>query len=107
MKRTWLKRRTPIARMSSKRRRESRIYSKLRKQFLEEHPVCQMKVQCEGGRSTEIHHKKGRGKFYLDVSSWLASCFYCHAWENSNRNAAVELGLRERVRIANLGIKEA
>lgn len=93
------KQRTPLAKMSAKRKKEGRIYTKLRKQFLEDNPICQMRVQCEHARSTEVHHKKGRGKFYLDVTSWLASCFYCHKWENSHRNAAVELGLRERVRV--------
>lgn len=99
LKRTgWLKRRTALKTMSSKRRRESRIYAKLRKVFLEENPVCQMRVKCDGAPSTEVHHSRGRGIWYLIVKYWKASCRACHAWENENRNAAVELGLRERVR---------
>ncbi len=98
-KETVVKGRKPLNKMSPRRKKESKIYTKLRKQFLAENPVCQMKIQCEGGRATEVHHKKGRGKYYLDVSSWLATCFYCHQWENSHRNQAVELGLRERVRV--------
>lgn len=95
----WLKRRKALNRMSVKRRRESRIYAKLRKIFLEENPVCQMRVKCDGAPATEVHHSRGRGIWYLIVKYWKASCNPCHVWENSNRNAAVELGLRERVRV--------
>jgi hypothetical protein len=66
-------------------------YMKLRAQFLNDHPYCQwflaergydwefintpfdsFKHAADFPRSTEIHHKKGRGKFLLDTSTWMA-----------------------------------
>lgn len=107
MKRSWIKRRKGLNRMSEKRRRDSRVYTKLRKKFLEDNQVCQMRVKCNGAPATEIHHTRGRGVWYLVVEFWKSSCNHCHAWENVNRNAAVEMGLRERVRAIDLSLKEA
>lgn len=97
MKRSWLKRRTALKRVSDKRRRENRVYLKLRKVFLEENPICQMRVKCDGAPSTQVHHTRGRGIWYLIVKYWKASCLDCHDWENTHRNQAVALGLRERI----------
>lgn len=90
-------RRTALKRVSDKRRRENRVYLKLRKVFLEEHPICEMLAECAGAPSTEVHHTRGRGIWYLVVEYWKASCRPCHHWENAHRNQAVALGLRERV----------
>jgi hypothetical protein len=67
-----------------------KIYQALSAKFLAEHPYCQhfmaehrlneAEVIKGGGFSngyivplaTEIHHKKGRGKYYLDVSTFMA-----------------------------------
>lgn len=62
--------------MSSKRQRESRIYSKLRRQFLTENPWC---VVYPTKRATQIHHTRGRhGKNYLDRSTWIGVCAKGH-----------------------------
>ena len=29
-------------------------------------------------RKLDIHHKAGRGRFYLDVSTFMAVCRECH-----------------------------
>jgi hypothetical protein len=77
----------------------NREYKKLKDQFLIDHPYCQH-YMAENGidekvaidnlgivlvnrlgnwcyldipRSSEIHHKKGRGKYHLDVSTWMAT----------------------------------
>ncbi len=75
MKRTPLKRKTPMKRISKARQEASKIYSELRKKFLQELPSCEV---CTKAKSTDVHHKKGRGKFYLDVESWLSVCRRCH-----------------------------
>jgi hypothetical protein len=88
-----------LARISKKHSKELREYNKVAKQFLKDHPYCQhwmmehlvltdegracgMTLQdcemlakarpCNIPRSTEIHHMKGRGRFLLDTSTFLA-----------------------------------
>jgi hypothetical protein len=62
----------PIAKTSDKRAKLDLAYSVLRKNFLKNHPVCQVK-DCEH-QSTDVHHKKGRGEYYLDETTFLAVC---------------------------------
>lgn len=63
---------------SKKKEIENREYNKLARIFKFDNPVC--KVNAEGctGRTTEVHHKKGRGKYLLVVSTWLPCCHNCH-----------------------------
>lgn len=93
MKRTPLKRKTPLRSMSKKRQKESKIYSAKRKAFLDAHPICQI---CESRPASEVHHRHGRyGSAYLDESTWLALCgpHGCHEWLGRNRALAKEMGL--------------
>lgn len=91
--------RTPLRRMSKKRRRESVIYSEKRKIFLQSHPWCEVAVgvatECVGGnRSTDVHHVAGRlGGNYLDESTWKASCRSCHDWIHNHPGQARQRGL--------------
>ncbi len=92
MKRTgWLRRRKALSKMSPKRKRESRIYTKLRKVFLEENPVCQF-LGCRYA-STDVHHAAKRGKNYLRVETWKAVCRGHHDWIEANKRLAEEMGL--------------
>lgn len=59
---------TKIKPKSDKRSKEDKIYSALRKVFLEG-KFCPI----TGEQATQVHHKKGRiGKLYLDIRFWLA-----------------------------------
>jgi hypothetical protein len=81
MKRTPLKRKKPMKRVSKKRTTDSKIYSKMRLNFLATYPLCEVcpTVKMDQRKtSTDVHHKKGRGKYYLDEDSWLAVCRQCH-----------------------------
>ena len=69
-------RRTPLRKMSPKRRKESVWYGILRIGYLLKHPQCEV-PWCED-RATQIHHKKGRGANYLKTNTWLATCDACH-----------------------------
>jgi hypothetical protein len=109
LRRTWLKRE------SERRKIDRQIYMVRSKLFLQEpeHKWCELMVTCGGRmmprkiegveqesyrrRSTQVHHVRGRGKWYLDERWWKGSCLHCHAWENTHRNEAVKLGLRERI----------
>lgn len=85
--------RKPIRKVSKKRGPLNAQYMRLRAEFLKEHPYCQFWLmetfeKCrplpelewmyhfQGGigcpPSTEIHHKKGRGKYLLDTETWMA-----------------------------------
>ncbi len=87
--------RSPLKPMSDKRRKEARIYSKLRKEFLEEHPYCEaanVPVQNCEGHSEDVHHIAYRGKNYLNVETWLAVSRVCHTWIHEHPNQARKLG---------------
>lgn len=75
MKRTPLKRKTRLKPMSAKRMKESKEYSAKRLQFLEDLPLCEV---CQRAKSTDVHHVEKRGKNYLRVDTWLATCRPCH-----------------------------
>ncbi len=89
--------RTPLRRVSKKRAVGLRIYSKLRKQFLEEHPYCQAYATiwypaCDSPPSVEIHHKRGRGKYLNETSTWLAVCRMSHDFIHQHPKAARIMG---------------
>ena len=67
-------------------------YSQLRRGFLTDYPMCQAALlSCTNG-STDVHHKKGRGIYHNDVSTWLSVCRNCHNWIEANPTEAEELG---------------
>ena len=69
-------RRTPIRKVSKKRAAQLREYSKLRKVFMEHHPICEV---CGHATATDIHHRDGRtGERLNDVNYFLAVCRSCH-----------------------------
>ena len=110
MKRTPLKRKTPMKRVSKRRQAESKEYMRLREAFLKEHDICQLwmaenniregdwgdrvKAFCMGApRSTEIHHVNGRnGSNYLDTSTWMAVCRESHERIENNKSWARDNG---------------
>lgn len=115
MKRTNLTRRRPLLRkkrlsaLSPKKQRERKIYRAKSAAFLRAHPRCQAYDKIiswlfwsdkdlpvallRTPRSEEIHHIKGRGKYYLDESAWLAVCRWSHDWIGANPKIAEQLGL--------------
>ncbi len=97
--------------VSAKRVKINRIYSALRKKFLEEHPFCQfylmekgvsevtlLEIAAKAGgfapylKSEEIHHKKGRGKYLLDTSTWMAVSMAGHDWIHNHVKESYERG---------------
>lgn len=59
----------PIRKVSKKMSSELKLYSKLRREFLEANPFCAVYPNLP---ATDIHHKKGRGKYLNDTSTWLS-----------------------------------
>lgn len=71
------------------------LYAKLRIDYLSKHSNCEAKLPICTFKATDIHHKKGRGPFLLDVSSWIAVCRVCHTYIELHPLEAKELGLSE------------
>lgn len=80
---------------SKKKSQEDAVYSQLRKVFLRKHPTCEAKLDGCSVQSTDVHHKKGRGEFYLDVSTWLPACRSCHDWIELHPKEAKDMGFSE------------
>lgn len=73
--------RTRLRRVSKKKQEQDKQYYALRKQFLALNPLC--KVSLDKGEqptreATDIHHMRGRGKYYLAVETWLAVSRFWH-----------------------------
>lgn len=81
---------------SKKRAELDKIYSQLRKLYFVDHPMCEAALpgKCQG-EACDIHHKKGRGKYYLVVDTWMAVCRECHQWIELHPPEATEMGFRE------------
>lgn len=82
-----------IPKRSLTKKEEDAIYFPLRDKFLIEHPKCECGREGCFRDSTDVHHTKGRGKYYLDVSTWKALNRICHIWVNENTEEAIKLGL--------------
>ena len=71
-------------------------YFKLRRRFMEEKSMCEAALHCCNGASTDVHHKKGRGKYHLVISTWLSVCRACHNYIEEHPEEAIELGFSEK-----------
>jgi hypothetical protein len=84
-----------IPAVSSKKAKLDRVYSNARKKHLELYSSCQAKLPGCGLTATDIHHKKGRGPYYLDTTTWLSVCRPCHTWIEEHPLDAKSLGFSE------------
>ena len=84
--------RTPLARVSKKRRAEYSQYRKLRAFFLSANPLCQVQVVCAMDRAKDVHHRKGRGPYLCAVETFTATCRRCHDHIHSHPTWAREVG---------------
>jgi hypothetical protein len=80
--------RSPLRRVSKKRQREFQEYKKLGNEFLKNKP-CE---KCGKMKKLDIHHKAGRGRFYLDISTWMGVCRDCHDYIHRNPSESRENG---------------
>ncbi len=88
--------RKPIALRSKKRASQDRVYSKLRKDYLQNNPTCQINVLnvCTT-QSTDIHHSyagANRSKYYLITPTWFSCCRACHDHVHANPQWARDKG---------------
>lgn len=81
-----------IPKRAEKEKPKDLIYKALRLKFLRENPRCAVFPDL---KSCEVHHKKGRGKYYLDVKTWLAVSRKGHQKIEANPEWAFSLGYSE------------
>lgn len=84
-----------ISPRSSKRIKQDAEYSLLRKQFLNDNPICQANLPgiCTI-HSTDCHHMAGRsGNLFLDKTYWKSFCRPCHNYIEVHPVEAKEMGL--------------
>lgn len=83
---------TPLKFKSKKMIVIDAAYTKFRRDFLEDKPLCEAHLDGCNLQSTDVHHKKGRGEYHLIVNTWLSVCRQCHTWIEEHPKEAIELG---------------
>ena len=80
---------TPIKRISDKRKKQEAAYSVLRKKYLEDNPRCEI---C-GSPASQIHHKWHRENERLnDTKYWMSVDDKCHKMIHRNPEDSYRLG---------------
>lgn len=81
----------PLNKVSQKRAGEMAEYIKLRKQYLELYPVCEVD-DCHL-KAVEIHHQRGKeNEKLLDTAFFMAICRKHHAEFTQHSNQAIKDG---------------
>jgi len=94
------KRPKPIASFSKKRLADIKIYSVLRKDYLLDHKICEVKLDGCSKKAIEIHHLysgRDRNKYFIVVETWKSTCRNCHRklHDELSTEQLIELGLRK------------
>lgn len=78
---------------------EKEIYLKKRIMFLRDNPWCEVELKYRGRKvpSTHVHHRKGRGKYLCDETTFVATTAEGDKWIHANPKIATELGFLEKV----------
>lgn len=83
-------------RTSRKKQKQDSRYSEMRAAFLLSSQLCLAHLPgiCTT-HATDVHHKRGRGQYYLDITTWLPVCRACHNWIELHPIEAKQLGFSE------------
>lgn len=84
-----------IKQVSTRQQKLNTAYAVLRKEFMKANPHCQAKLDGCTYIATDCHHRRGRGEYFLDASTYLAVCSACHRWITEHSAEAIEMGLSE------------
>jgi len=83
--------------VSPKRAKQLRVYSQVRRDFLEAHQRCEYPRGCYEP-ATEIQHRRGRrGARLLDTNWWAASCHFHNMLAEEDTGDALDCGWLVRV----------
>jgi hypothetical protein len=88
-------RKAPINKVSEKRKEQNHEYFKLVEQYKRDNPECAVRLGGCTGATEDPHHKRGRGKYLLDVTTWLPVCRNCHIYIENHPEEAKEKGWSE------------
>jgi hypothetical protein len=89
------KKQKPIAPYSSKRKEENKVYDLEARKFREDNPVCAINSPHCTHRTQGVHHKRGRGKYLLDKSTWEPACNPCNHYVEVHHQWAIDNGHKE------------
>lgn len=96
MRKTPLRRKSPLKRVSSKQRGQLILYYRKRKLFLASRPYCEacfLLGHSQRMRSQDVHHSAGRGINLNNEATWFAVCRLCHDAIHGSPNEARKKGL--------------
>ena len=88
LRKTPLKSKKRINRISDKHRKELKQYSQVRRDYMMTHMFCEV---CSLP-ATDIHHKERRGKNLCNPDTFMSVCRTCHMKIESNGKWARENG---------------
>lgn len=96
---TKRKPRKPVRRVSPKQKLLLDRYAKLRSDFLCRVTSCEIctdewmaGVRNDVCAASQVHHKRGRGKFLLDTDTWMGLCVQHHDAVHRNPRWAMKQG---------------
>lgn len=82
--------------VSEKRKELNKEYFALVEQFKIDNPKCKANVNEYCTENTDDpHHRKGRGVYLLDTTTWLPVCRSCHSYIEAHPNEAIQKGWSE------------
>lgn len=67
-----------IRKVSKKQSKELKSYSKVREEYLKDHPFCELKLVGCTMQATDIHHTAKRGKALNSKETFISACRHCH-----------------------------
>ena len=73
----------------------NKAYLALREVYIRKHSLCEAALPGCTRNTQDIHHKKGRGEYLNDTSTWLPVCRTCHTWIELHPEEAITLGYSE------------
>ena len=82
-----------IKKKSDKKVLEDKLYTTVRKKYMNDNPNCQVNTPTCTTIGIEIHHTAGRGINTNNVDTFLTVCRECHNWIHLNPKEARELNL--------------
>lgn len=89
------KRRYRIQPYSKKRLEINKQYDPAARAFRKKNQKCAINSPNCTGKTEGVHHKRGRGKYLMDQSTWLPACNPCNHYVEHHHQWAVDNGFKE------------
>jgi hypothetical protein len=89
------KKRCRLRPYSLKRQAINKVYNPEARQFVKNNPKCAINSPNCTGRTQGVHHKKGRGSYLMDKSTWIPACNPCNDYCEDHSQWAIDNGHKE------------